>query len=525
MDSTGRDTASARSPGNQIGSTGGTITPAADGSAPAAPTVAPDDVTGSLPATPSASPAPTSEPTPSPTATATEIVPQPEPAEIRIQYAAVVSRRLQVRDISFDDLARVWRGEGGHWGNFGEPGETPIIRYTIDNSVLPIDPFGGDFSVPNYDELAEVLWRDRGGIALVPRHLVDFRVRTLRVDGEDSLRFPNDGHPLTLKLFGVPEEVAPETLVPRPAPVMMTFVGDIIFGRFVHQRMAALGDFASAFRAVADELQRADITIGDLECSMSDNYPQPELENPQTFSFKTGSATVAGLELADIDILSRANNHSFNFGAGGMDDTTAVLDQAGILHFGMGHNLEEARRPVTVQLGDVSYAFLGYNGISDQWDGATEGSAGTAPMLDWLVADDVGRAVEAGHIVIPYFHWGVEYVSLPTEQQRYFARVAIDSGAAMVMGSHPHWVQAVETYNGKPIVYSLGNFVFDQAWSRETLEGMYANIWLEGGRILGLDLIPVLIEDEHRPRRMNEWEAFPVLERVWEATEIVRSWG
>jgi poly-gamma-glutamate synthesis protein (capsule biosynthesis protein) len=448
-----------------------------------------------------------------------------EPREIRIPYAVVTSRKLQVRNVSYAEAVALWRGEIQNWSALGDPLDTPVRRYSIAGSVLPIDPFGGDVSVDNYDDLAESLWYDRGGIALVPTQMLDFRVRTLTLDGVDILRRPEEPNPLTLQLFGVPEEVAPETLEPRETPVLLTFVGDIIFGRFVHKTLEALGDFAASFRSVADELQIADLTIGDLECVLSDNFPQPENENPQTFLFKTWTETVSGLQLANIDVLARANNHSFNFGAQGMQDTTDTLDQAGILHFGMGHTLAESRKPVIVEVNGLSFAFLGYNGISDIWDGATDTSAGTAPLIDWMVIEDIQNAVAAGHIVIPYFHWGIEYVSLPTDQQRYFAQIAIDTGAAAVIGSHPHWVQAVETYQNKAIIYSLGNFVFDQSWSRETQEGVYANIWFEGSTVKNIDLVAVLIEQEHRPRRMSEAEALPVLDRIWEASETVRGWA
>jgi poly-gamma-glutamate synthesis protein (capsule biosynthesis protein) len=208
-----------------------------------------------------------------------------------------------------------------------------------------------------------------------------------------------------------------------------------------------------------------------------------------------------------------------------MDDTSRTLDAAGIKHFGMGHTLEEARRPVISQVGGLSFAFLGYNGISDDWDGATASSAGTSPMIEQYVREDVGRLAAAGHIVIPFFHWGTEYVALPTDEQRHFARVAIEAGAAIVMGSHPHWVQAVETYQGRPIVYSLGNFVFDQAWSRETTEGFIADIWFEGSKVTGIDYRPILIVEEHRPVLLDRDNAYHVLERIWTASEEVRSWG
>lgn len=496
--------------------------------------------TGTATATPTAGTSQAGDTSAEPTASETErltpatptaiLPPNPKPTrsapqEIQIPYSVVTSRKLQVRGVSYDQAVALWQGGITDWSELGDPISTPVRRYSIDNSVLPIDPFGGDVSVPDYGSLAEALWHDRGGIALVPTWMTDFRVRTLFIDGVDHLRHPDEPNPFTLQVVAPPEEVAPEALAERGQPAMLTFVGDIIFGRYVHKRLEALGDYAASFRAIADELQVADLTIGDLECSLSDTFPQPENEDPQTFMFKTWTDTVAGLELADIDVLARANNHSFNFGAQGMQDTTDTLNAAGILHFGMGHNLAEARQPAIATVGDLSFAFLGYNGVSDMWDGAGPDWAGTAPMVDSYVIEDIQSAAAAGHIVIPYFHWGIEYVSLPTDQQRYFAQIAIDSGASIVIGSHPHWVQAVETYKGKPIVYSLGNFVFDQAWSRETQEGVYANVWFEGSTVKFIDLIAVLIEDEHRPRRMSASEEHPVLERIWEASETVRSWG
>ncbi len=449
---------------------------------------------------------------------------RPEPREIHIPYAVIVSRKLQVRSVSYDEAIGLWQGDIPNWGQLGDPLDPPVRRYTLSNSVLPIDPFGGDVSVEDFDQLAEALWNDRGGIALVPTRMVDFRVRSLFIDGVDFLRQPESPNPLTLELYGVPEDIAPESLEPRSPTAMLTFVGDIIFGRFVHKALEARGDFAASFRSIADDLIVGDLTIGDLECVLSDRFPQPENEDPQTFLFKTWTEAVSGLQLADIDILARANNHSFNFGVTGMQDTTDALDAAGIQHFGMGHTLDEARKPVIARVGDLSFALHGYNGISDQWDGATPASAGTAPLVEKYVVEDIEAAVTDGHIVIPYFHWGTEYVALPTSQQRRLAHVAIDAGAAIVIGSHPHWVQAVETYKDKPIIYSLGNFVFDQAWSRETMEGMFANVWFEGSTVKLLDLIPVLIEEEHRPRRMSEAEALSVLNRVWDATEDVRGW-
>ncbi len=447
--------------------------------------------------------------------------PKREPARIIVDFIPVVSRRLQLREISHDALLKIWNGEITNWSEVGEPGSHEIQRVSVEGSTGPLPLEFIDVNVEQFDDLEEFLHFQTGAIALLPRQWVDFRFRHLRVDGIDYLIHPDASNPLRTEIVVDPN--SPEhfdliqTAAVGPGPVSMTWVGDIIYGRFVHQKLEAIGDFSASFWNIHPELTWADLTIGNLECSLSDTIPQPE--EAHTFSFTTVSAAVEGLKLAQIDVLGRANNHSLNFGPAGMDDTTAVLDQAGIKHFGAGHNLDEARKAVIVEKNGVTYAFLGYNGISDDADGAGPDWAGTMPMEPHFVIQDIERELAAGHVVIPFFHWGVEYVADPSEEQRFFAHLAIDQGAAMVMGSHPHWVQAVETYRGKPIVYSLGNFIFDQAWSIETMQGMIAHVWMKAARVLSIDLVPVLIEDEHRPRVMNVEEAVPVLNRVWEASE------
>ena len=445
-------------------------------------------------------------------------------------YVAVVSRRLLVREITSDQLQKLWSGEIGDWSALGSPVSQPVVRVKVTESAGPFDAALADQAVPNRDDLASYVEDESGALAIVPAALVDFRFRTLRLDGVSWFRPGETGWPLQVTMVidvddpletGLAERAAAAIEVePLPPAVSMTWAGDIIMGRRVHAKMVEYGDWAAPFRSIANELTWADVTISNLECAISDAFETPT--DPTTFDFKTDTPAVAGLELAQIDVLSRANNHSFNFGVVGMDDTTAVLDAAGIKHFGMGHNIEESRKAAIVEVGGVTYAFLGYNGISDDWDGAEPDSPGTNPMLDWLVVEDIKRELAAGHVVIPFFHWGTEYVYDPTEEQRYFAHVAIDSGAAMVMGSHPHWVQAVETYKGKSIVYSLGNFVFDQEWSLETKQGMIADVWMRGDQLLALDLVPVLIEDYHKPRRMSDDEAWPVLQHVWVASDFIR---
>jgi len=447
-------------------------------------------------------------------------------AALPIDFVPVVSRRLLVRETTSSQLQQLWNGDITDWSALGSPVPHGVVRVSLDNSS---GPFAQDKAVGNFatiDDLAVYFLQERGALALIPFDQLDFRFRALNLDDINVMRPGDAKWPLRAWLQVTPQASSDTGILNAlkaavtpslPAPVSMTWAGDIIIARQVQRRILETGDWAAPFRSIHPSLTWADITISNLETSLSDSFES--ITDPTTFTFKTDPPAIEGLQLAGIDVLSRANNHSFNYGDIGMNDTTAVLDAAGIKHFGMGNTLEEARRAVVVEHNGTSFAFLGYNGISDDWDAAGHDHAGTAPLVDWMVVEDIQREIAAGHVVIPYFHWGTEYIYDPTDEQLYFAQLAIDNGAAVVMGSHPHWVQAVETYNGRPILYSLGNFIFDQEWSLETKQGMIAHLWMQGDKPLKLDIVPILIEDYHRPRVMNIDEQWSLLENVWSASD------
>ena len=118
-----------------------------------------------------------------------------------------------------------------------------------------------------------------------------------------------------------------------------------------------------------------------------------------------------------------------------------------------------------------------------------------------------------------------EYVAVPSALMRRIAHLAIDWGAALVLGSHPHWVQGTEWYKGKPILYSLGNFVFDQEWSIETKQGMFTEIVIRNKLPARIRLVPVQIEDYNQPRILDVVEGMPILQRVYDATDVVKRQG
>ncbi|MDI3339234.1 MAG: CapA family protein [Sphaerobacter sp.] len=458
--------------------------------------------------------------------TAAPTLPEGAVALAREPLAVAVSPRLPVREVTAEQVRGMLSGAIANWSEAGSPIPLPVVPLPRHRPGTP---------VTDVEALVTELGAQPGGLALAPLSAIDFRVGTLSIDGIDLVRHPERAaaYPFQLHLFAA--SVAPASppaveLVAAPGPlplppsdpaVTVTMVGDIILGRTVHTIMTRLGDFAAPFRLVADELRGADLTVGNLECSLSDTIEPPA--DPYTFAFMTRAAGVEGLLLAGIDGVSLANNHSMNFGGAGMRDTLAALDRAGIRHFGGGADLAAAQAPAIFDLRGLRVAYLGFDGITGDVYGASADSPGTAPLrVDGLVAG-IEAARQHADIVIPFIHWGVEYTLTPTDEQRALARRAIEAGASLVVGSHPHWVQGMEIHQGRPIVYSLGNFVFDQEWSPETKQGLIMHLVFHGTRLVALRFVPVLIEHYYRPRIVSGQEMTAILDRVWASTDALAS--
>jgi len=291
----------------------------------------------------------------------------------------------------------------------------------------------------------------------------------------------------------------------------LTAVGDIMLSRTVLRRIMFYDDYRHPYRATADRLRAADLTVANLELPLSDNQ-QPS-SDPHTFTFVAPTAAADGLRWAGIDAVSLANNHTTNFGTGPLMDTIRALDEYGIESFGAGANREAAYSAEIIEVNGLKVALLGYDAVIF-WRWSNPDAPGIATAVEDAVRESVQAASAEADVVIPFFHWGVEYTSIPNSFQRAMARTAINAGADLVLGAHPHWVQQVERYNGRLIVYSMGNFVFDQMWSRETRQGVIANFTFRGDTVVGTRWTPVLIFDFNQPAVATGADYYAVLNRM-----------
>jgi poly-gamma-glutamate capsule biosynthesis protein CapA/YwtB (metallophosphatase superfamily) len=252
------------------------------------------------------------------------------------------------------------------------------------------------------------------------------------------------------------------------------------------------------FRNVLTATHSKDLFLVNLECPFTDRGEKI----PKNFNFKARPELVASLLAGRVDVVSLANNHLMDYGAIGLLDTLATLDQAGIAHFGAGRNLAEARRPRIIEKNGIKTAFLGYFFLGDKniepkeviASDTTPGVAGHASDLEIMksmMLEDIGIARTMADLVIPFFHWGREGQNKPEPYQIALAHAAIEAGAALVLGSHPHVLQGIEVYRERPIVYSLGNFVFGGNWNPRVKDSALFRATLSSAGFQSAEILPI----------------------------------
>ena len=286
---------------------------------------------------------------------------------------------------------------------------------------------------------------------------------------------------------------APGALAQPADQVNLVFAGDIMLDELPGEAIAR-GD--NPFAAVASLLDGADLAVGNLECAVADGGKAVEKQ----FTFRA-HPRVLDLVARHFGAVSLANNHSADFGAAGLLQTMDRLRAARIQFFGAGKNLSEAHRPLIVQRKGVRVALLGYNEFQPRWFEAGPSAQGVAWGEDEQILRDMKTARAAGaQVVIPIIHWGWEHETVPCPRQRELARVLIDAGADAVVGGHPHVTQGAEIYRGKPILYSLGNLVFNGFESQEANTGWLLHLALERRGVRRWHTIVVRLDERGLPR-------------------------
>lgn len=276
------------------------------------------------------------------------------------------------------------------------------------------------------------------------------------------------------------EMVLVPPIVPEPATttadLTMLVVGDIMLDRTVATRTARSGDKAYPFRKLPTNwLSGFDLTIGNLEGPLTPTRRPPE----KSIDFQFDPAWGSVLKEQGFDAFSQANNHALDQGAPGYADSIRRLREAGFTVF--GHQVDDGLIALaTTTIKGERLAFLGWNTTDN-------------PINFTQAEEAIYRAKQQSDLVMAFLHWGQEYRDRPESDTVALAHWLIDHGVDVVIGGHPHWVQGISSYKGKPIMWSLGNFVFDQDWSKETQQGLTVALRVTDTEI-GIQPFPVSIK-------------------------------
>lgn len=446
--------------------------------------------------------------------------------------------RLPLESVTLAQLQGLLAGTTTDWRSVGAPSTLPVRVFALDGVPLPsgLTLASGAQRVPTVAALVDALRTHEGSLAVAPVEAADWSLRNLGVDGV----YPAQGRgsqaatglaPFTLRLGasqalvdrGLGVRALAAALASTLAAATPTFdvavAGDIILGRGVNNKMVAYNDYLYPYRKVRDEFLLADWRIANLECTITDLVPPPT--DPSTFTFITAKKAVDGLVYSGIQTVGLANNHADNGGVPAFLDMVQTLRERGLTTCGGGSTLAEARQPVIQTVKGVRVALLAYNEIPPGGPYATETSGGIAPIDVATLPQDLANARKQADVVIPFFHWGIEYTKDPTRHQQDVARAAIDAGADMVLGSHPHWIQGIESYKGRLIVYCLGNFIFDQDWSVPTQEGSMLHLYWRGTTLAGVRFVPYRIMDRCQPNLISHADATDIFDRMWTGTDML----
>jgi poly-gamma-glutamate synthesis protein (capsule biosynthesis protein) len=283
---------------------------------------------------------------------------------------------------------------------------------------------------------------------------------------------------------------APPPPPDKPPAITLTVVGDLMLVRGVP-------DAAAALEPLSKRLRAADITVGNLESTLStDGEPTQGSD-----SFGGSPALLGPLRRAGFDALLLANNHVGDYGESALVDTVETLRESPIAPFGAGRGLTEASAPAIIERQGVRFAFVGFNAIGEtpRADPGTPGALSvrmpprTGPLvpadLDH-VASVVRRAARVADVVVAMPHWGTQYTHTPEPIQHSVARRLVAAGADLVVGGHPHWVQSVGEVRGVPVFHSLGNFIFDMDFMTETMEGVFLETTWRGDELERFRVVP-----------------------------------
>ncbi|WP_101842412.1 CapA family protein [Halobacillus sp. Marseille-P3879] len=289
-------------------------------------------------------------------------------------------------------------------------------------------------------------------------------------------------------------------------------VGDIMFGRFV-ENVAEKDSYDAHFDNVRDLFNQSDYVAGNFENPVVLNDDAIPIE--KAYNFKTKPEAVEALDNANFTVANLANNNVLDYGIAGLTDTMNTFNDAETDFIGAGQNLSEAGAIHYKEYNGVTVASLGFNDILDYSTQATETAAGVLGADPETFMPLIEEAKANADLVFVHVHWGKEYEHDIQPKQRDYAHAMAEAGADAIFGTHAHVLAPIEKYKDTVIFYSLGNFIFDQGWSR-TKESAIVQYHLEQDGSARFEVLPAYIEDTKPSplKENNHYRNTPILRKM-----------
>jgi poly-gamma-glutamate capsule biosynthesis protein CapA/YwtB (metallophosphatase superfamily) len=426
------------------------------------------------------------------------------------------------REMSLEDVGGALAGE--------HPRFTRVLVAGADldalTEALNVTP-AATTHVATLDQVTRAVGRSRRTLGIVPAGQVTPTVRALAVDGASLF---GGERMRTLDAWPLMAQGSGGSPFDPSSTWTIAAAGDVMLDREVHRQTVILkkgpdypwdGGFAritsrtccNAFGGSVTTVRRAgrkgavralftgaDIALVNHEGPAPDDFTY----HPHGLRFSFDPGLLVGLRDAGIDLVSLANNHIRDAGSQGVLQTIRNVRKAGIVPVGAGRDERAARQAACFEPAGVKACFLAYDDVDPVGDAATADRPGAARLRRDAVRKDIRRLRREGaDVVVVIPHWGREYVTSTTSRQRRQAAAMVSAGADLVLGAHSHVVGAMESIDSVPVLYSMGNFIFDLTRFAETLEGVIVEATFSGNRLLQLELHPTVLVNLSQPNLLD----------------------
>lgn len=320
------------------------------------------------------------------------------------------------------------------------------------------------------------------GFYLVGIYILDSKIRDLSFEGqvEANALLHSTEHAIMKEKVRLRETEIAEVFKRHELsePIIIAFAGDFLVEGSIERAMNTYGiDYPLA--AARDEIIAADYAVVNLETAIT----KAGTIYPKEYNYRTGPKSLQVIKNAGFDMVSLANNHTMDFGVDGLLDTFQYLNEAGIAYIGAGQNSEEAYTQKIVEMKGRKIGFLGFSRVlpSINWyAGPSRPGIASGYQLERMVEVVESSKKEVDFLFV-YMHWGVIGNLYPEKYQINDSKAMIDAGADAIVGTHPHVIQGLDYYKGKPIAYSIGNFLF--LVNEKTAESAVLTFVIEGDEI------------------------------------------